>query len=54
MEEVTHTQPEMSLNGVQSVERALDLLENLARAANWIGVSELSAALVRGCSFLFT
>jgi IclR family acetate operon transcriptional repressor len=44
MEEGTHTRPEMSLNGVQSVERALDLLENLARAANWIGVSELSAA----------
>lgn len=42
MEEVPHVRSEMSLNSVQSVERALDLLEYLARAANWTGVSELS------------
>jgi IclR family acetate operon transcriptional repressor len=30
--------------GVQSVERALELLELLARSGKWIGISELSAA----------
>jgi IclR family acetate operon transcriptional repressor len=35
----------MSMNdGVQSVERALDLLELLARSSDWAGISELSAA----------
>ncbi len=35
----------MSMNeGVQSVERALDLLELLARSSDWVGISELSAA----------
>ncbi len=32
------------MNGVQSVERALDLLELLARSSGWVGISELSAA----------
>jgi IclR family acetate operon transcriptional repressor len=44
MEEVPHARSEISLNNVQSVERALDLLEYLARASKWTGVSELSAA----------
>lgn len=44
MGEVPHTRSDISLNSVQSVERALDLLEYLARASKWTGVSELSAA----------
>lgn len=32
------------MNGVQSVERALDLLEILARSPEWMGISELSVA----------
>lgn len=32
------------MNGVQSIERALDLLECLARGAGWMGISELSVA----------
>ncbi|GAC1361894.1 MAG: allantoin degradation transcriptional regulator AllR [Ktedonobacteraceae bacterium] len=31
------------LNGVQSIERAFDLLECLARSSGWLGISELSA-----------
>lgn len=31
-------------SGVQSIERALDLLECLARSSDWMGISELSAA----------
>lgn len=34
----------MSISGVQSVERALDLLECIARSEKWVGISELSAA----------
>ncbi|GAC1378488.1 MAG: allantoin degradation transcriptional regulator AllR [Ktedonobacteraceae bacterium] len=34
----------MPMNGVQSVERAFDLLECLARSPQWVGISELSAA----------
>ncbi len=30
--------------GVQSIERALDLLEYIAHSAGWVGISELSAA----------
>jgi len=33
-----------SLNAVQSIERALDLLECLARSSGWVGISELSYA----------
>ena len=32
------------MNGVQSIERALDLLECLARSSGWMGISELSIA----------
>ncbi|HEV2580855.1 MAG TPA: helix-turn-helix domain-containing protein, partial [Ktedonobacteraceae bacterium] len=32
------------MNGVQSVERALDLMECLGRASGWLGISELSSA----------
>ena len=32
------------MGGVQSIERALDLLEYLARASDWVGISELSEA----------
>lgn len=32
------------MNGVQSIERALDLLECLARGSSWMGISELSVA----------
>jgi IclR family acetate operon transcriptional repressor len=35
-------QEDVSLGGVQSIERALDLLECLARAGGWLGISELS------------
>lgn len=31
-----------SLSAVQSIERALDLLECLARSSDWVGISELS------------
>ena len=34
----------MLMNGVQSVERALDLLELLARSSDWMGISQWSAA----------
>jgi len=33
-----------TMNGVQSIERALDLLEFLARSSGWVGISELSVA----------
>ena len=33
-----------SINGVQSIERALDLLEYLAHCGGWSGISELSTA----------
>lgn len=34
----------MVMNGVQSIERALDLLECLAGGSGWMGISELSIA----------
>lgn len=37
-------QDSVSLGGVQSIERTLDLLEYLARSSSWVGVSELSNA----------
>lgn len=37
-------QENASLSAVQSIERALDLLECLARSADWVGISELSQA----------
>ncbi len=37
-------QDSISLGGVQSVERTLDLLEYLARSSGWMGISELSNA----------
>ncbi len=37
-------QDRVSLGGVQSVERTLDLLEYLARSSSWMGISELSNA----------
>jgi IclR family acetate operon transcriptional repressor len=37
-------QEDVSLGGVQSIERALDLLECLARSSGWVGISELSEA----------
>lgn len=37
-------QEEASSSAVQSVGRALDLLEHLARSSGWVGVSELSQA----------
>ncbi|HLI90605.1 MAG TPA: IclR family transcriptional regulator [Ktedonobacteraceae bacterium] len=39
-----HKEDSASLGAVQSVERALDLLECLARSGNWVGISELSQA----------
>jgi IclR family acetate operon transcriptional repressor len=39
-----HKEDSASLSAVQSVERALDLLECLARSGNWVGISELSQA----------
>lgn len=33
-----------SMTGVQSIERAFDLLECLAHSSGWLGISELSAA----------
>lgn len=39
-----HKQAHASLSAVQSIERALDLLEYLAQAADWVGISELSQA----------
>lgn len=46
MQKVSEVQKEKdtSLSSVQSVERALDLLECLARAPQWVGISELSSA----------
>src|SRR5215471_18083237 len=35
-------QEDVLLGGVQSIERALDLLECLARSSGWVGISELS------------
>jgi IclR family transcriptional regulator, acetate operon repressor len=35
-------QENTSLSAVQSIERALDLLECLARSSGWVGISELS------------
>jgi len=37
-------QDSVSLGGVQSVERTLDLLEYLARSSSWVRISELSNA----------
>lgn len=37
-------QESASLSAVQSIERALDLLECLARSSDWMGISELSHA----------
>lgn len=37
-------QETMSGSGVQSIERALDLLECLAHSPDWMGISELSSA----------
>ena len=37
-------QEDSSLSAVQTVERALDLLECLARSSGWMGISELSQA----------
>jgi IclR family acetate operon transcriptional repressor len=37
-------QENASLSAVQSIERALDLLECLARSSGWVGISELSYA----------
>ena len=34
----------IAMNGVQSIERALDLLECLAHSSGWMGISELSIA----------
>ena len=34
----------IAMGGVQSIERALDLLEYLARSSTWAGISELSAS----------
>ncbi len=39
-----HKQEKASLGKVQSIERALDLLECLARSSKWVGISELSNA----------
>ncbi len=39
-----HTQESPSIGAVLSIERALDLLECLARSSNWVGISELSQA----------
>src|SRR5579875_3888367 len=45
MQESPDTKNENSSgSGVQSIERALDLLECLARSSDWMGISELSAA----------
>jgi IclR family transcriptional regulator, acetate operon repressor len=45
MQKVSKGTPEhLSMGGVQSIERALDLLEYLARSSHWVGISELSAA----------
>ncbi len=43
MQEVSGEKAEnIGMNGVQSIERALDLLECLARGPGWMGISELS------------
>ncbi|HEV2655059.1 MAG TPA: IclR family transcriptional regulator, partial [Ktedonobacteraceae bacterium] len=39
-----HTPENASLGAVLSIERALDLLECLARSSSWVGISELSRA----------
>src|SRR6266566_7899461 len=45
MRKASHREHERaSLGAVQSVERALDLLECLARSSSWMGVSELNNA----------
>ena len=45
MQKVSKGAPEhIAMGGVQSIERALDLLEYLARSSTWVGISELSAA----------
>ncbi len=44
MQELPDNKSEAAGNGVQSIERALDLLECLARSSDWMGISELSAA----------
>jgi IclR family transcriptional regulator, acetate operon repressor len=45
MQQVPKGAPEhIAMGGVQSIERALDLLEYLARSSTWVGISELSAA----------
>jgi IclR family transcriptional regulator, acetate operon repressor len=44
VERTRDTLESLSQGGVQSVERALDLLECIARSAGWMGISELSAA----------
>src|SRR5438874_279860 len=45
MQKVSKGAPEhIAMGGVQSIERALDLLEYLARSSTWAGISELSAA----------
>ncbi len=45
MQREPRQQPESTpLGGVQSIERALDLLEYLARTPQWVGISELSNA----------
>ncbi|HEY4036555.1 MAG TPA: IclR family transcriptional regulator [Ktedonobacteraceae bacterium] len=44
MQKVSHSKSESaSTSGVQSVERALDLLEYLAQSSRWMRISELSA-----------
>src|SRR5271169_568030 len=43
MQKVSHSKSESaSASGVQSVERALDLLEYLAQSSRWMRISELS------------
>jgi IclR family acetate operon transcriptional repressor len=45
MQKVSKGAPEhISMGGVQSIERALDLLECLAHSSTWMGISELSAS----------
>lgn len=45
MQKVSKRAPDhIAMGGVQSIERALDLLECLARSSTWVGISELSAA----------
>lgn len=44
MQKISEEQKDTPMNGVQSVERALDLMECLGRASGWLGISELSSA----------